>query len=98
MSSIGTGYDLSVTTYSPDGRLYQVEYAYKAVDLSGTCIGIQCKDGVVLGVENLIENKMTEEGTNRRIYTVDKHSGMVSFFKFIFQRLLQVINQIVDRL
>jgi len=82
MSSIGTGYDLSVTTYSPDGRLYQVEYAYKAVELSGTCIGIQCKDGVVLGVENLIDNKMIEEGTNRRVYIIDKHAGMaVAGFK-----------------
>ncbi|KAG2384378.1 Proteasome subunit alpha type-3 [Vigna angularis] len=48
MSSIGTGYDLSVTTFSPDGRVFQIEYAAKAVDNSGTVIGIKCKDGVVL--------------------------------------------------
>jgi hypothetical protein len=35
MSSIGTGYDLSVTTFSPDGRVFQIEYATKAVDNSG---------------------------------------------------------------
>lgn len=35
MSSIGTGYDLSVSTYSPDGRLFQVEYANKAVEAAG---------------------------------------------------------------
>lgn len=35
MSSIGTGYDLSVTTFSPDGRVFQIEYAAKAVDNSG---------------------------------------------------------------
>jgi len=35
MSSIGTGYDLSSTTYSPDGKVFQIEYATKAVDNSG---------------------------------------------------------------
>lgn len=35
MSGIGTGYDLSTTTYSPDGRVFQVEYAAKAADNSG---------------------------------------------------------------
>lgn len=48
MSSIGTGYDLSVTTFSPDGRVFQIEYAGKAVDNSGTVVGIKCKDGIVL--------------------------------------------------
>jgi 20S proteasome subunit alpha 7 len=35
MSSIGTGYDLDCTTYSPDGRIFQIEYAGKAVENSG---------------------------------------------------------------
>jgi len=76
MSSIGTGYDFSVTTYSPDGRIFQVEYADKAVEKSGTVIGVCCKDGVVLGVEKLIEFKMMEKGSNSRISTVARHSGM----------------------
>ena len=41
MSSIGTGYDQSTTTYSPDGRVFQIEYAAKAVDNSGTAVGIR---------------------------------------------------------
>ncbi|CAM6034602.1 unnamed protein product [Sphagnum compactum] len=76
MSSIGTGYDLSVTTFSPDGRVFQVEYANKAIDNSGTVVGIKCKDGVVLGVEKLIPSKMLLEGSNRRIHAVHKHAGM----------------------
>ncbi|GMP91626.1 hypothetical protein CsSME_00042240 [Camellia sinensis var. sinensis] len=76
MSSIGTGYDLSVTTFSPDGRVFQIEYAAKAVDNSGTVIGIKCKDGIVLGVEKLIESKMMLPGSNRRIHAVHRHSGM----------------------
>ncbi|XP_020241832.1 proteasome subunit alpha type-3-like [Asparagus officinalis] len=70
MSSIGTGYDLSVTTFSPDGRVFQIEYAAKAVDNSGTVIGIKCKDGIVLGVEKLITSKMMLPGSNRRIHLI----------------------------
>ncbi|PPR94895.1 hypothetical protein GOBAR_AA25766 [Gossypium barbadense] len=76
MSSIGTGYDLSVTTFSPDGRVFQIEYASKAVDNSGTVIGIKCKDGIVMGVEKLIASKMMLPGSNRRIHSVHRHSGM----------------------
>ncbi|CAL5425640.1 unnamed protein product [Camellia sinensis] len=76
MSSIGTGYDLSVTTFSPDGRVFQVEYASKAVDNSGTVVGIKCKDGIVMGVEKLIASKMMLPGSNRRIHSVHRHSGM----------------------
>uniref|UniRef100_M1AAS8 Proteasome subunit alpha type n=1 Tax=Solanum tuberosum TaxID=4113 RepID=M1AAS8_SOLTU len=79
MSSIGTGYDLSVTTFSPDGRVFQIEYAGKAVDNSGTVVGIKCKDGIVLGVEKLIASKMMLPGSNRRIHSVHRHSGMVCF-------------------
>jgi 20S proteasome subunit alpha 7 len=76
MSSIGTGYDLSSTTFSPDGKVFQVDYATKAVDNSGTAIGLKCKDGVVLGVQKLVVSKMLVEGSNRRIHTVDKHAGI----------------------
>ncbi|CAO3619039.1 unnamed protein product [Cunninghamella blakesleeana] len=78
MTSIGTGYNLSVSTYSPDGRVFQVEYANKAVDNSGTAIGIRVKDGVVLGVEKLIQSKLLVSGANKRIQSADLHIGMVS--------------------
>ncbi|GJP47641.1 hypothetical protein CLOM_g6821, partial [Closterium sp. NIES-68] len=67
---------LSVTTYSPDGRIFQIEYAAKAVDNSGTAVGLRCKDGVVLGVEKLLVSKMQVQGSNRRIHIVDKHAGI----------------------
>jgi 20S proteasome subunit alpha 7 len=74
--SSGAGYDLSCTTYSPDGRVFQVEYAGKAVEKSGTAIGIKCRDGVVLGVEKLVTKKMLVPGSNRKIHTIDTHVGM----------------------
>uniref|UniRef100_A0A8C1GLG0 Proteasome subunit alpha type n=1 Tax=Cyprinus carpio TaxID=7962 RepID=A0A8C1GLG0_CYPCA len=76
MSSIGTGYDLSASTFSPDGRVFQVEYAMKAVENSSTAIGIRCKDGVVFGVEKLILSKLYEQGSNKRIFNIDRHVGM----------------------
>mmetsp|Transcript_17645 Transcript_17645/g.42320 ORF Transcript_17645/g.42320 Transcript_17645/m.42320 type:complete len:214 (+) Transcript_17645:173-814(+) len=78
MAGIGTGYDLSVTTFSPDGRVFQTEYAQKAVDNAGTAAGIRCKDGVVLAVEKLVLSKMLVPGSNRRIHAVDRHAGIAT--------------------
>ncbi|KAF8484554.1 20S proteasome subunit [Russula ochroleuca] len=78
MTSIGTGYDLSASTYSPDGRIFQVEYANKAVDNSGTVIGLRVKDGVVLAVEKLVHSKLLVPGANRRIQAIDRHIGLAS--------------------
>lgn len=78
MSSIGTGYDLSASTYSPDGRIFQVEYANKAVENSGTAIGLRCKDGIVLAVEKLVLSKLLVPGANKRIASVDLHAGVAT--------------------
>jgi len=78
MSSIGTGYDLSASQFSPDGRVFQVEYAQKAVENSGTAIAIRGKDGVVFGVEKLVTSKLYEAGANKRIFHIDRHIGMVA--------------------
>ncbi|GIL76213.1 hypothetical protein Vretifemale_5708 [Volvox reticuliferus] len=76
MSGIGTGYDLSATTYSPDGKVFQTEYAQKAVDNSSTVLGLRCKDGVVLACEKLVLSKLLVEGSNRRIHNIDRHVGV----------------------
>jgi len=78
MTSIGTGYDLSASTYSPDGRIFQVEYANKAVENSGTAIGLKVKGGIVLAVEKLVHSKLLVPGANRRIQTIDRHIGLAS--------------------
>jgi len=76
MSATGAGYDYSVSTYSPNGRVFQVEYAGKAVEKSGTAIGIRCKDGVVLGCEKSVTSKLLVSSSNRRIHTLDLHAGL----------------------
>ena len=76
MSGVGSGYDLSVTTFSPEGRVFQVEYAGKATDNGVPCVGVCCKDGAILAVEKPEETKMMLPQSNRRIFTVSRHCGM----------------------
>lgn len=75
MAGTGAGYDLSVTTFSPDGRIFQVEYAAKAVENSGTAIAICCKDGVVFAVEKFLVSKMLVPGTNKRVFPINRNTG-----------------------
>jgi len=76
MSSIGTGYDLSASQFSPDGRVFQIDYAGKAIEQSGTLIGLKGKNGVVLAVEKIVRSPLYEEDAGTRIYSVDKHIGI----------------------
>lgn len=76
MASSGSGYDLSSSTFSPDGRIFQVEYASKAVENAGTALGLKCRNGIVLCVEKPLLNKMLLPTSNRRIHSVDTHSGV----------------------
>lgn len=58
MTSIGTGYDLAASTFSPDGRIFQIEYAQKAVDNCGTVIVLSGKDGVVTAVDRTVPSAL----------------------------------------
>lgn len=78
MASSAAGYDQSVTTYSNTGRVFQVEYAQKAVEKSGLTIGIRCKDGVVMGSQKPMTSKMLVKNVSRRIMTIDAHSGIAT--------------------
>jgi hypothetical protein len=63
-------YDSRTTTFSPEGRLYQVEYAIEAIGHAGICIGILATDGVLLGVEKKISSKLLEITTSEKMYKV----------------------------
>ena len=80
MASSGSGYDLSASTFSPDGRIFQVEYATKAVENAGTVLGIKASNGVVLGCAKPIHHKMVvaTSGSYKRIHTCDTHVGVAS--------------------
>lgn len=69
-------YDLSASQFSPDGRVFQIDYAGKAVEQSGTLIGLRGKNGVVLAVEKIVRSSLYEDDAGGRIYSIDKHIGM----------------------
>lgn len=76
MSSIGTGYDLAASTFSPEGRIFQVEYAQKAVDASSTVVSLASKNGVVTAIEKTITSKLCIEDDGRRINNVTTMIGI----------------------
>jgi len=68
-------YDRGVNTFSPEGRLFQVEYAIEAIKLGSTAIGIQTSEGVVLAVEKRITSPLMEPQSVEKIVEIDSHIG-----------------------
>ena len=71
------GYDMTPTMYSPDGRIYQVEYAIETVKRGTLAIGVRCKEGVVIAVEEKPRALQTSNIT-QKIFQVDKHIGVAA--------------------
>ena len=67
------GYDRSITMFSPDGRLLQVEYAKKTVKQGSTAIGIACKDGVVFVVDKRVSSKLLVPEAIEKMFVIDDH-------------------------
>ena len=72
------GYDRAITVFSPDGRLYQVEYAREAVKRGTTAVGIKAQDGIVLIVDKRISSKLLEAASIEKIFRIDDHIGVAS--------------------
>ncbi|MEI7826866.1 MAG: archaeal proteasome endopeptidase complex subunit alpha [Euryarchaeota archaeon] len=72
------GYDRAITVFSPDGRLFQVEYAREAVKRGTTSVGIKAKDSVVLLVDKRISSRLLEPQSTEKIFQIDDHIGAVT--------------------
>ena len=68
-------YDRAITVFSPDGRLFQVEYAREAVKRGTTTVGVKFKDGVVLVVDKRITSRLIEPDSIEKIFKIDDHIG-----------------------
>jgi proteasome alpha subunit len=68
-------YDRAITVFSPDGRLFQVEYALETVNRGATILGLVCPEGIVLGAEEKIESKLQDSSFTWKIFEVDTHIG-----------------------
>mmetsp|Transcript_80621 Transcript_80621/g.212610 ORF Transcript_80621/g.212610 Transcript_80621/m.212610 type:complete len:255 (-) Transcript_80621:106-870(-) len=65
-------YDSQTTTFSPEGRLYQVEYAMEAINLAGSTIGILADDAVILAGEKKTTSKLLDQGKqHEKLFKID---------------------------
>jgi len=77
--SRATGYDRHITIFSPEGRLYQVEYAFKAVKGCGlTSIALKGKDSVVMVTQKKVPDKLMEKDFTTHLYHITKNIGCVT--------------------
>ncbi len=85
------GYDRSITMFSPDGRLLQVEYAKKTVKQGSTAIGIACKDGVVFIADKRVTSKLLVPEAIEKMFKIDDHiattaAGIISDARVLVDR------------
>ncbi len=76
-------YDRAITVFSPDGRLFQVEYAREAVRTGTPCVGLVTKDGVILAAHKRIGSSLIVAESHEKIFQIDKHivaasSGLIA--------------------
>jgi proteasome alpha subunit len=94
-------YDRAITVFSPDGRLFQVEYAREAVKRGTTTVGLKFKNGVVLIVDKRIASRLMEPKSIEKIFKIDGHvgcatSGLVADARILVDqaRVIAQINKI----
>ena len=84
-------YDRGVNTFSPEGRLFQVEYAIEAVKLGSTSIGIRTSEGVILAAEKRATSKLMVNDAIEKVSKVDSHiavtfAGLIADSRTLVER------------
>src|SRR6056297_4024036 len=71
-------YDRGITIFSPDGRLYQVEYAREAVKRGTASVGVRTTDGVVLAADTRVRSPLLERSSVEKLHKIDDHVAIAS--------------------
>jgi len=85
------GYDRTMSTFSPDGRLFQVEYAKEAVKKGATSVGLAFNGGVILATVKQ-DMDLAVPNTLEKLFKVDEHLGIVATGLLADARIL--VNQL----
>eukprot|EP01062_Namystynia_karyoxenos_P083511 TRINITY_DN960_c0_g1_i1.p1 TRINITY_DN960_c0_g1~~TRINITY_DN960_c0_g1_i1.p1 ORF type:complete len:246 (+),score=110.70 TRINITY_DN960_c0_g1_i1:94-831(+) len=70
-------YDRGVNTFSPEGRIFQIEYAMEAIKLGSTSVGIQTAEGVLIAAEKRVQSPLVDPASLGKIQEIDSHIGTV---------------------
>ena len=70
-------YDAAITIFSPEGRLYQVEYALELVKRGAPIVGVFSQDGVVLAANETPDSSLEDTSTYKKIFQFDEHTGLL---------------------
>ncbi|KAK3371222.1 nucleophile aminohydrolase [Lasiosphaeria ovina] len=70
-------YSFSLTTFSPSGKLVQIEYALNAVNQGVTALGIKATNGIVLATEKKSSSPLADPSSLSKISLITPNIGMV---------------------